>query len=186
MLLTSSSELRFTPMTDEGLFLRETSSDFNFEDGFGYRGYQYPPLTIVNLDQELRVEEYSVESYAVTAWAGEVANLELQTNKDVTVSVELYDPANMLLGYVHYRDENGDAQPLQNMNLAGGELHDIELVVMQPTDTHPRQNLLVYDEETTNSAGREIFNEMFRVKIIMDDVNTDQHRERWLALRMRN
>ena len=63
---------------------------------------------------------------------------------------------------------------------------DSELVVMPPGDSRPRQDFLVYDEETTNSAGFDFNDEMFRVKIIIDDVNTDQHRERWAALRIRN
>ena len=57
---------------------------------------------------------------------------------------------------------------------------------MQPNSSAGGQEFLVYDEDTTNSANNPLFNEMFRVKIIIDDVNTDQHRERWAALRIRN
>ncbi|WP_411845742.1 calcium-binding protein [Roseibacillus persicicus] len=186
----TDEKLPFIPISDDGQFLNEVGGR-DFEDGFSYSGAILPPLSFVILDHELRVEKYSLESFQATPWAGEVPSLQMRNSSDALVTANLYDPGGMLIAPLKYRNSsNGQILPLQDVALAGGMDHDLEVVLQRDNGS---SDFVLYDTTTLDASTNDLYDKIFRVQLIIKDqrlkddgVTPIAVRERWVTARIFN
>ena len=187
-LLYQEETVDWLPFTTDGKFIYEQARSGSITIPESSQNYfktrSLPENTIIYTNQNVDLTNYSVEAYRSVPSLGEVLHGVFSLSGDAKVTLQLYRPDLTPYPLYYFNDGTQGYDLFQDLVLAAGD-HDFEFVAMNYENFQSSGEVTLFDDSNMGSSVN-LVNGHFRVKFIIEDVQTGKITVQWASVIVSN